>query len=256
MAELMHGKNVLVMGVANRWSLAYAIAEALAREGARLALTYQAERVRRSVEELAHGLGAAAVLPCEVTDDAALAALFEALAREPGSLHGVVHSLAFAQKEDLDRPFAQTSRAGFQQALEVSAYSLVSVARSAAPLMAGGGSIVTLSYLGAQRVVPNYNVMGVAKAGLEACVRYLASELGPAGIRVNAISAGPVKTASARAIRNFNSILDLVAERAPLRRVPAPAEVADAALFLLSDLGRGVTGDTLYVDAGYHIMGV
>ena len=256
MGETMRGKTVLVMGIANRWSLAYAIAQALAREGAALCVTYQAERVKKAVEDLAAGLEGARVYPCEVSQDESIAALFERLRKDVGRLDGVVHSLAFAQKEDLEKPFEQTSRAGFAQALDISAYSLVAIAHHAAPLMTAGGGIVTLSYLGATRVVPNYNVMGVAKAALESSVRYLASELGPRGIRVNAISAGPIKTASARAIKDFSSILDQVAQRAPLRRVTDPAEVADTALFLLGDGGRGVTGDTLFVDSGYHILGV
>ena len=256
MGETLRGKTVLVMGIANRWSLAYAIAQALAREGAALCVTYQAERVKKAVEDLAAGLEGARVYPCEVSQDESIAALFERLRKDVGRLDGVVHSLAFAQKEDLEKPFEQTSRAGFAQALDISAYSLVAIAHHAAPLMTAGGGIVTLSYLGATRVVPNYNVMGVAKAALESSVRYLASELGPRGIRVNAISAGPIKTASARAIKDFSSILDQVAQRAPLRRVTDPAEVADTALFLLGDGGRGVTGDTLFVDSGYHILGV
>lgn len=252
----MRGKTVLVMGIANRWSLAYAIAQALAREGAGLCVTYQAERVKKSVEDLAAGLGGARVYPCEVSQDGSIEELFEHLRRDLERLDGVVHSIAFAQKEDLERPFESTSRAGFAQALDISAFSLVAVAHRAATLMSSGGGIVTLSYLGATRVVPNYNVMGVAKAALESAVRYLASELGPRGIRVNAISAGPVKTASARAIKDFSSILDHVAQRAPLRRITDPAEVADTALFLLSDWARGVTGDVLFVDSGYHLLGV
>ena len=258
MSEQMRGKTVLVMGVANRWSLAFAIAQSLVREGAELCLTYQAERVRKSVEELARELGHARVYLCDVSQDDSIAALFGQLRPDLAGrpLDGVVHSIAFANKEDLEQPFTDTSRAGFALALDVSAYSLVAVARQAAPLMTAGGGIVTLSYLGAQRVVPNYNVMGVAKAALEASVRYLASELGPRAIRVNAVSAGPVKTASARAIKDFSSMLDYVAQRAPLRRPPEPAEVADAALFLLSPAGRGVTGDVLFVDGGYHILGL
>ncbi|HEY7839858.1 MAG TPA: enoyl-ACP reductase [Terriglobales bacterium] len=257
-AGAMAGKTVLVMGIANRWSLAYAIAQALARQGAELVLTYQGERVKRSVEDLGAEWPATRVYPCDVSQDASVATFFEQLA---GDLHGkplagVVHSIAFANKEDLERPFAATSRAGFALALDVSAYSLVAVARHAAPLMMEGGAIVTLTYLGATRVVTNYNVMGVAKAALEAEVRYLASELGPQGIRVNAISAGPIKTASARAIKDFSSILDHVAQRAPLRRVTDPAEVGDTAAFLLSDAGRGVTGDVIFVDSGYHILGI
>ncbi|MGH9466167.1 MAG: enoyl-ACP reductase FabI, partial [Terriglobales bacterium] len=204
MSEELRGKTFLVMGIANRWSLAYAIAHALAEAGAGLLLTYQAERVKKAVEDLGSALGARHVYPCDVSQDEAIAALFAAIQQDLGEapLDGVVHSIAFAQKEDLERAFHATSRPGFAQALDISAYSLVAVAHQAAKLMREGGGIVTLSYLGAQRVVPNYNVMGVAKAALEAAVRYLASELGPQGIRVNAISAGPIKTASARAIKD------------------------------------------------------
>jgi enoyl-[acyl-carrier protein] reductase I len=251
-AAAMSGKTVLVMGIANRWSLAYAIAQALARQGAELVLTYQGERLKRAVEELGAEWPGTRIYPCDVSQDDSVAAFFAQLG---GRLDGVVHSIAFANKEDLERPFAQTSRAGFALALDVSAYSLVAVARHAAPLMTEGGGIVTLTYLGATRVVTNYNVMGVAKAALEAEVRYLASELGPQRIRVNAISAGPIKTASARAIKDFSSILDHVAQRAPLRRVTDPAEVGDTAAFLLSDAGRGITGDVIFVDSGYHILG-
>ena len=254
MAQLLEGKTALILGVANRWSLAYAIAQAFHREGARLMLTYQGERQKETVQELAGGLGAA-ILDCDVTKEADLARLAEAV-KQQGRLDAVVHSIAFANREDLSRPFVETSRAGYLLAQEVSAYSMVAVARVTAPLMSAGGSLVTLSYLGATRVVPNYNVMGVAKAALEACVRYLASDLGPAGIRVNAISAGPVKTASARGIRDFSSVLEKVAARAPLRRNCDPAEVADAAMFLASDLGRGVTGNVLFVDAGFQVMGL
>ncbi|HXR98178.1 MAG TPA: enoyl-ACP reductase [Terriglobales bacterium] len=250
----MQGKTVVVMGIANRWSIAYGIAQALVREGASLILTYQAERVKKSVEDLARDLGGASTHWCDVSQDESIAAFFSQF--EGRTLDGVVHSIAFANKEDIDRPFLVTSRAGFALALDVSAYSLVAVARAAAPHMNAGGGIVTLSYLGATRVVPNYNVMGVAKAALEASVRYLASELGPRQIRVNAVSAGPIKTASARAIKDFSSILDQVATRSPLRRVTDTAEVADTALFLLSPLGRGVTGDVVFVDSGYHILGV
>lgn len=256
MAFLLEGKNALILGVANRWSLAYAIAEAFRREGAALTLTYQGERQRQTVETLAAELGAARVLPCDVTQPADLERLGRILAEAGRPLHALVHSIAYAQREDLTRPFIETSEAGFVLAQRVSAYSLVAVSRVAAPLMTEGGSITTLTYLGATRVVPNYNVMGVAKAALEACMRYLASELGPRGIRVNAISAGPIKTASARAIKDFSSVLDTVAERAPLRRNTEPGEVADAAVFLASDLGRGVTGNILFVDAGFQIMGL
>ncbi|HSW51402.1 MAG TPA: enoyl-ACP reductase, partial [Bryobacteraceae bacterium] len=247
-------KTALVLGIANKWSLAYAIAEAFHREGARLVVTYQGERQRQTVEELAGELAAERVLACDVTQEDELARLAGDLKEE--RLDAVVHSIAFADRQDLVRPFHQTSRSGFLLAHDVSVYSLVSLARALSPLMTQGGSITTLSYLGASRVIPNYNVMGVAKAALEAAVRYLASDLGPGGIRVNAISAGPVKTASARAIKDFSGILEFVAARAPLRRNTDPAEVADAAVFLASDLGRGVTGNVLFVDAGFQIMGL
>jgi enoyl-[acyl-carrier protein] reductase I len=250
----MEGKTALILGIANRWSLAYAIAQAYQREGARLLLTYQGERLKKSVEDLGASLGAARILECDVTRDEDLARLAESLAGE--KLDAVVHAIAFANAEDLSRPFVETSRDGFLLAHNVSVYSLVSVARVAAPHMTAGGSLITLTYLGATRVVANYNVMGVAKASLEAAVRYLAGELGAQNIRVNAISAGPVKTAAARGIKDFSTVLEKVEARAPLRRNVTPAEVGDVAVFLASDLGRGVTGDVLFVDAGYHIMGL
>jgi enoyl-[acyl-carrier protein] reductase I len=252
MNKLLEGKRALVLGIANKWSLAYAIAEAFHRSGARLVLSYLGERQKEAIEELAKGWNVAAVLACDVTKDEDLAALTTSLAGAP--VHAVVHSLAFANREDLARPFVETSRSGFLLAQDVSAYSLVAVARAAAPLMTEGGSLTTLTYLGSTRVVPNYNVMGVAKASLEAAVRYLASDLGPRNIRVNAISAGPVKTASARAVKDFSSILEWGPKHAPLRRNTDPAEVGDAAVFLASDLARGVTGNVLYVDAGMHLM--
>ncbi|HTS63758.1 MAG TPA: enoyl-ACP reductase [Candidatus Acidoferrales bacterium] len=255
MSKLLEGRHALILGIANRWSLAYAIAQAFSREGAALTLTYLGERQKDSIEDLAKDLNVAAILPCDVTKDDELAALTESLKSMNRPVHAVVHSLAFANKEDLSRPFVETSRAGFLLAQDVSAYSLVAVARVAAPLMTEGGSISTLTYLGATRVVTNYNVMGVAKASLEAAVRYLASELGSKNIRVNAISAGPIKTASARAIKDFSTILDTIQERAPLKRNTDPAEVADTAVFLASDLGRGVTGNCLFVDAGMQVMG-
>lgn len=255
MHNLLEGKCALVLGVANKWSLAYAIAEAFRRAGAGVILTYQGERQRETVEAIGAELGACRVLPCDVGRDDELEKLSQALRADGGRIDAMVHSIAFANREDLTRPFTETSREGFGLALDISAYSLVAVARAVAPAMTAGGSITTLSYIGANRVIPNYNVMGVAKAALEAAMRYLASDLGPQKIRVNAISAGPVKTASARAIKDFSSMLDHVAQRAPLRRNTEPAEVADAALFLASDLGRGVTGNVLYVDSGFQIMG-
>lgn len=253
--KLLEGKTALVLGVANKWSLAYAIAQAFRREGAALVLTYQGDRQKETVEELGRELGAARILPCDVQKEQELEQLAGAL-KEGGRLDAVVHSIAFASREDLSRPFLETSRDGYLLAQEVSSYSLIAVARTVAPLMTQGGSITTLTYLGSTRVVTNYNVMGVAKAALESSVRYLAGELGAGQIRVNAISAGPVKTASARGIKDFSKVLDAVMQRAPLRRNTDPAEVADAAVFLASDLGRGVTGNILFVDAGFQIMGL
>jgi len=253
MANLLEGKTALILGVANKWSLAYAIAAAYSREGAKVVLTYQGERLKQTVEELGQEVVAAKVFQCDVTEPPELERLSAELR---GGLDAVVHAIAFANREDLSRPFVETSRDGYLLAQEVSSYSLLAVARATAPLMPQGGSLLTLTYLGSQRVVPNYNVMGVAKAALEATVRYLASDLGPKNIRVNAISAGPVKTASARAIKDFSTILDVVAQHAPLRRNTDPAEVADTAVFLASNLGRGVTGNTIFVDAGFHIMGL
>ena len=256
MSSLLQGKTALVLGIANKWSIAYAIAQAFRREGATVILTYQAERLERALKDIGEDLGAAKVFQCDVSKDEDLANLVANLGPEFPKIDIVVHSIAFANSEDLSRPFVQTSREGFKLAHEVSAWSLVGVANAVRPLMTEGGTILTLSYLGAQRVIENYNVMGVAKAALEASVRYLASDLGPANIRVNAISAGPIKTAAARGIKDFSKILDGIAAKAPLRRNCTTAEVADTAVFLASDLGRGVTGNTIFVDAGYQILGL
>jgi len=256
MAQLLQGKTALVLGVANKWSIAYAIGAAFVREGASLILTYQGERQKETVEELGGELKAAKIFPCDVTKPDELAALVANLKQATPGVDALVHSIAFANREDLSRPFLETSRDGFLLAQEVSAYSLVSVSRAISPLMTHGGSVTTLTYLGSTRVVQNYNVMGVAKASLEACVRYLASDLGPNRIRVNAISAGPIKTTSARGIKDFSKVLEGVAANAPLRRNTEPAEVADTAVFLASDLGRGVTGNVVYVDSGFQIVGL
>lgn len=256
MSDLLEGKLAVVLGIANKWSLAYGIAQAFSREGAKLALTYLGEHQKGSIESLAAGLSVEALIPCDVTRDEDIQGLGKALGELGRPVDALIHSLAFANREDLTRPFLETQRDGFLLAQNVSAYSLVAVARAVAPHMTGGGSITTLTYLGSSRVIQNYNVMGVAKASLEASVRYLANDLGPGGIRVNAISAGPVKTASARAIKDFSSILDTVAQRAPLRRITDPAEVADSAVFLASDLGRGVTGNVLFVDSDWQILGL
>jgi enoyl-[acyl-carrier protein] reductase I len=256
MPQLLAGKTALVLGIANKWSIAYAIASAFVREGASLILTYQGERQRQAVEEFGNELRATKVINCDVTKPDELDNLVGEIKNTTPVLHSVVHSIAFANKDDLSRPFLETSRDGYLLAQEVSAYSLVSVARAITPLMTEGGSLTTLTYLGSTRVVQNYNVMGVAKAALEASVRYLASDLGPSRIRVNAISAGPIKTASARGIKDFSKVLDGVAAAAPLRRNTDPAEVADAAVFLASDLGRGVTGNVMFVDAGFQTVGL
>ena len=254
MSKLLEGKTAIVLGVWNQWSIAYAIAQAFVREGATLLLTYQNERAKPTVEELGQPLGATAFFPCDVQQQSDIDGLAEALKSAGHKLAVVAHSLAFANREDLGQPFVNTSRDGFKLALDVSAYSLVAVTKALAPLMTDGGSIMTMTYLGSTRVVSNYNVMGVAKAALEAEVKYLASELGAQKIRVNAISAGPIKTISARGIKEFSKILEFIPQHAPLRRNTDPAEVADAAVFLASNLGRGVTGNVLFVDAGFHIM--
>ncbi len=252
------GKTGLIVGVANKRSIAWAIAQNAASAGARLAITYQGERLEENVRELATGLHDPLLLPCDVTDDAQIAGVFEAIDREFGGLDFLVHGAAFARREDLAAPFVETTREGFRLALDISAYSLIALSRAAVPLMErrGGGSILTLTYLGSERVFPNYNIMGVAKAALEGCVRYLAADLGPRGIRVNAISAGPIKTLAASGISGFSGILQHYRDRAPLRRTVDTAEVADAAMFLLGPAGRAVTAEVLMVDGGYHATGM
>jgi enoyl-[acyl-carrier protein] reductase I len=252
------GKTGLVVGVANKRSIAWAIAQAASAAGARLAVTYQGERLEENVRELSASLRDPLVLPCDVTSEQQIADLFAAVDREFGGLDFLVHGAAYAKREDLSAPFVETSRDGFQMALDISAYSLIALARGALPLMErrGGGSIVTLTYLGSERVFVNYNVMGVAKAALEATVRYLAADLGPRGIRVNAISAGPIKTLAASGISGFTGILQHYRDRAPLRRTVETAEVAEAAMFLLGPAGRAVTAEVLMVDGGYHATGM
>src|SRR5271156_3601400 len=252
MANLLEGKTALILGVANKWSLAYAIAAAYSREGAKVVLTYQGERLKQTVEELGQEVVAAKGFQCDVTEPPELERLSAELR---GGLDAVVHAIAFANREDLSRPFVETSRDGYLLAQEVSSYSLLAVARATAPLMPQGGSLLTLTYLGSQRVVPNYNVMGVAKAALEATVRYLANDLGPKNIRVNAISAGPIKTLAARGISQLGEMQKSHAERAPLKRNVDPAEVGATAAFLLSPAASGITGEVIYVDCGYNIMG-
>jgi enoyl-[acyl-carrier protein] reductase I len=250
------GKAGLVFGVANHRSLALGIAEKLARSGARLAFAYQGERVKAMVEKAVAELGDSLLLECDVTRDDQLEQTFAAIEKEFGRLDFLVHSVAFAPKEDLEGAYVDTSREGFRMALDVSAYSLIPMARLAVPLMEGhGGSIIALSYLGAERAVAGYNVMATAKAALEQAVKQLALELGPKNIRVNALSAGPVNTLAARGVKGFREILKIYEEKAPLKRNITQSEVGDAALFLLSDMASGVTGTTLHVDCGYHIVG-
>jgi enoyl-[acyl-carrier protein] reductase I len=254
----LSGKTGLVVGVANKRSISWAIAQAAANQGARLALTYQGERLEENVRELAAGLPDPLVLPLDVTEDAQIDHVFAEIERTFGGLDFVVHGAAFASRDDLANPFLQTSRDGFKLAMDVSAYSLIALSRGALPLMEkrGGGSILTLTYLGSERVFDTYRVMGVAKAALESTVRYLAADLGPKNIRVNAISAGPIKTLAAAGIPGFTNILQIYRERAPLRRTVDTSDVADAALFLLSDAGRAVTAEIMMVDAGFHAVGI
>ncbi|MBK9140071.1 MAG: enoyl-ACP reductase [Verrucomicrobia bacterium] len=255
--SLLAGKIGLVFGVANKRSIAWAIAQAWSREGATLAFTYQGERLKENVEELAATFGPdTLILPCDVTKDEQIAAVFEAVRAKYGRLHLVLHSVAFAPKDALEGKFLNTSREAFRIAHDVSAYSLVAIARAAAPLMTEGGSIIGMSYYGAEKVVPHYNVMGVAKASLEACTRYLAYDLGPLKIRVNCISAGPVNTLAARGISGFTAMLKQYEERAPLRRNLLPEELGATGVFLASDGAAAITGQVIYVDCGYQIMGM
>ena len=254
---LLDGKRAIIFGVANERSIAWAISQLFHEHGAELAFTYAGEILEKRVRPLAEGIGAKIILPCDVTKDDEIERVFDGLEREWGSLDILIHAVAYATKEDLSHPYFQTGRQGFHLALDVSAYSLVALARRAVSLMEGrGGSIVTMTYLGSEKVIPNYNVMGVAKAALEASVRYLAHDLGPKGIRVNAISAGPIKTLAASGIAGFKEMLHYSAERAPLKRNVDAAEVARAALYLASDMAGAVTGEVLHVDAGYNIMGM
>jgi enoyl-[acyl-carrier protein] reductase I len=252
----MAGKRGLIMGVANDRSLAWGIASIAAAHGAELAFSYQGEALGKRVRPLAASVGSAFVESCDVSDDASLDALFATIEREWGELDFVVHAIGFADKEDLKGGYTKTTRAGFHLALDISAYSFTAVAQRAAPLMKKGGSMLTLSYLGAEKVVPHYNVMGVAKAALEASVRYLAADLGQANIRVNGISAGPIKTLAGSGIGDFRVILRWNELNAPLGRNVTIQDVGNAALFLLSDLGAGVTGQIQYVDGGYNTVGM
>ena len=254
---LLDGKTGVVFGVANKRSIAWAIAQAWASEGAKLAFTYQGERVKENVAELAGTFGAdTLILPCDVTKDEEIANVFKTVGEKFGKLNLLLHSVAFAPKDALEGEFVNTSRDAFRVAHDVSAYSLVALARAAAPLMTDGGSIVAMSYYGAEKVVPNYNVMGVAKAALEASTRYLAYDLGPKKIRVNCISAGPVNTLAARGIAGFAQMLKHYEERSPLKRNVLPEELGATGAFLASDGAAAITGQVIYVDCGYQIMGM
>jgi enoyl-[acyl-carrier protein] reductase I len=253
---LMDGKRGVILGVANAKSIAWGIAQSLRREGAALALTYAGEAVEKRVRPLAEELGTDLVVPCDAAEDGQIAAAMRRVGEGLGGIDFLVHSIAFAHKDDLKNPLLATSRANFLVAMEISAYSLVGLCREAAPFLSPGASVLTLTFYGAEKVMPNYNVMGVAKAALEASVRYLAQDLGPSGVRVNALSAGPIKTLAASGIGDFRDIQRTAAERAPLGRNVDIDEVGDAALYLLSPLSRGVTGEVHYVDAGYNIIGM
>jgi len=255
MSNSLEGRSAVILGVANKRSIAWGIAQQMQAAGAQLAITYQNERLKQEADDLIASLPNSQAFQCDVSRDEEIARLFEQLKERYGKLDALVHSLAFAPAEELKGEFADTSREGFRIALDISVYSLVALARGVRPLMTDGGSIITMTYYGAEKVVPKYNVMGVAKAALEASVRYLAYDLGKNNIRVNAISAGPIKTLAARGISGFGEMLKEQAERAPLRRNVDVGEVASTAVFLASDAARGITGETLYVDCGYNIMG-
>ncbi|WLR42963.1 enoyl-ACP reductase FabI [Bacillus carboniphilus] len=253
----LEGKNIVVMGVANKRSIAWGIARSLHNAGARIIFTYATERLEKSVRQLVESLESDQhmIIPCDVTDDKDIANCFASIKEKVGVVHGLAHCIAFANTDELRGEYLNTTRDGFLLAQNISAYSLTAVVKEARPLMTEGGSIVTMTYLGGERVVENYNVMGVAKASLEASVKYLAEDVGKENIRVNAISAGPIRTLAAKGVGDLNTILKDIEERAPLRRTTSQEEVGDTALFLFSDLSRGVTGENIHVDSGFHIIG-
>lgn len=256
MSNLMNNKTVVIMGVANERSIAWGVAKSLHNQGAKLVFTYRKERSLEKLKKLLeqNEMTALQTVSCDVLDDNSVVEAFKQIEQQTGVIHGVVHSVAFAEKDELQGEYVDTTREGYLLAQNASSYSLVAVAREAKKLMTEGGSIVTQTYIGAERVVKNYNVMGVAKAALEASVMYLAEDLGKYGIRVNAVSAGPIRTLAAKGVSGFNDIMSTIEERAPLRRNIDQDEVGDATMFLLSQLSRGVTGEVLHVDAGYHIL--
>ncbi len=253
----LEGRTYVVMGVANRRSIAWGIAKSLSNAGARLVFTYAGERLERNVRELAATLDRddSIILPCDITDDQEIKETFNKIKAEVQVIHGLAHCIAFANTDELKGEYLNTTREGFILAHNISSYSLTAVAKEARHLMTEGGSIMTMTYLGGERVLPNYNIMGVAKASLDQSVKYLANDLGKDNIRVNAISAGPIRTLAAKGVSDFNSILKQIEENAPLRRTTTQEEVGDTALFLMSDLSRGITGEILHVDSGYHILG-
>ena len=253
---LLEGKKALIMGVANNRSIAYGISSAFAREGARLAFSYAGDAIKKRVEPISEELGGEFTLPCDVSSDDDIAAAAEQVKEKWGKIDVLVHSVAYAPKEELAGRYLDTSRNGFKVAMDISAYSLVALCRAFEPLMDAGSSVICMTYYGAQKLVPNYNVMGVAKAALEASVRYLASDLGARGVRINAISAGPIKTLAASGISDFRVILDHIEKYSPLRRNVTIDQVGNAALFLASDMASGVTGDVLFVDSGYQTIGL
>lgn len=254
---LLQDKSGIIFGVANKRSIAYACAQSASAQGARLILTYQGERLGKTVEALAEALPNEAIaIPCDVADEASVDEAFERIAEFVPDPDFGVHSIAFAPREELEGRFVDTTRDGWAKALDVSAYSMTTIARRMEPLMTKGGSLVTMTYFGSEKVMPHYNVMGPAKAALESSVRYLASDLGPSGIRVNAVSAGPIRTLAASGVSGFQQFLEIAKANSPLRRNTEPAEVGDATVFLVSDMSRGITGTTMWVDSGYHIMAV
>ena len=253
---MLENKVGMIFGVANKRSIAWACAQACAAQGAKLVFTYQGERLKENVEKLTADMKEAVIVPCDVTNQAEVDAAFETVDKEFGKLDFLIHSIAYAPKEALEGEFLTTTREAFLTALEISAFSLTQLSLAAVPLMKDGGSIVTMSYYGAEKVVQNYNVMGVAKAALESSVRYLANDLGRHNIRVNAISAGPINTLSARGVKNMGAMLSHIAEKAPLKRNVEAREVGSTALFLVSDLSSAITGETIYVDCGFNIMGI
>lgn len=254
--EVLKNKNIIVMGIRNKKSIAWGIAKSAHKQGAKLILTYEKEKERETIEELTKNFNNPIIIKCNVADDKQVETLFEQLQKEVHEIHGIVHCIAHANHEDLKRNFLDTSREGFSHAMDISAYSLITISKHAKDLMHEGGSIVTLSYHGATKVMSGYNVMGAAKAALESTVRYLASELGPIGIRVNTISPGPIKTVSTKDINDFDNLHENVERISPLRKSVTAEDVGDAAVFFLSDLSKSVTGELLYVDNGYNIMGV